>query len=121
MRGSVGRSSGEAGAASGTSGPPSSTGAGAGGTAAGGSAIVGAWAGLGSRTGAWGCGSGVVTVDELVRLVNLAPGDETRIRETLVSLVPDFHVPEKRSDVLTLRTRVSGEHRRISGTRNQLE
>jgi FlaA1/EpsC-like NDP-sugar epimerase len=55
-------------------------------------------------------------IDDLVRQVTLSPADDQRIRDAIVALVPDFHVPEKRSDVLTLRTRVSGEHRRISGS-----
>ncbi len=56
-------------------------------------------------------------IDELIRLATIAPTDEERLRESIIALVPDFHVPEKRNDVLTLRTRVSGEHRRISGNR----
>jgi len=55
-------------------------------------------------------------IDDLIRQVTLSPSDDQRIRDAIVALVPDFHVPEKRSDVLTLRTRVSGEHRRISGS-----
>jgi len=60
-------------------------------------------------------------IDELIRIAAISPTDEPRLRETIVALVPDFHVPERRNDVLTLRTRVSGEHRRITGTRNTLE
>ncbi len=54
-------------------------------------------------------------IDDLIRLAAISPADDQRLRDAIVSLVPDFHVPEKRSDVLTLRTRVSGEHRRITG------
>jgi FlaA1/EpsC-like NDP-sugar epimerase len=62
-------------------------------------------------------------IDELIRLATIAHADEARLRESIIALVPDFHVPERRNDVLTLRTRVSGEHRRISGSRggNALE
>jgi FlaA1/EpsC-like NDP-sugar epimerase len=56
-------------------------------------------------------------IDELIRLATIAHADEARLRESIIALVPDFHVPERRNDVLTLRTRVSGEHRRISGSR----
>jgi FlaA1/EpsC-like NDP-sugar epimerase len=62
-------------------------------------------------------------IDELIRLTSVGAVDEVRLRETIIALVPDFHVPERRNDVLTLRTRVSGEHRRIAGNRggNALE
>ncbi|MBX7118999.1 MAG: polysaccharide biosynthesis protein, partial [Gemmatimonadaceae bacterium] len=55
-------------------------------------------------------------IDELVRMATLLPTEEARLREAIIGLVPDFQVPERRNDVLTLRTRVSGEHRRISGS-----
>lgn len=52
-------------------------------------------------------------VDDLIRLASVVPDDEVRLREAIVAMVPDFQTPEKRSDVLTLRTRVSGELRRM--------
>ena len=51
-------------------------------------------------------------IDELIRLATFAPADELRLRETIIGLVPDFQAPEKRSDVLPIRARISGEHRR---------
>jgi FlaA1/EpsC-like NDP-sugar epimerase len=51
-------------------------------------------------------------IDELIRIAKLFPHEEGKLREMIVALVPDFHVPERRSDVLTLRARISGEHRR---------
>jgi FlaA1/EpsC-like NDP-sugar epimerase len=51
-------------------------------------------------------------IDELLRIAKLFPQDEPQLRDLLVRLVPDFQAPEKRSDVLTLRARISGEHRR---------
>ena len=51
-------------------------------------------------------------IDELIRLATFAPADELRLRETIIGLVPDFQAPEKRPDVLPLRARISGEHRR---------
>ena len=51
-------------------------------------------------------------IDELIRLATFAPADELRLRETIIGLVPDFQAPEKRPDVLPIRARISGEHRR---------
>lgn len=51
-------------------------------------------------------------IDELIRLATVGEVDEGRLREAIIALVPDFQVPERRPEVLTLRTRVSGEHRR---------
>jgi FlaA1/EpsC-like NDP-sugar epimerase len=54
-------------------------------------------------------------IDDLIRLAAVSPAEDARIREAIVALVPDFHVPDRRGDVLTLRTKVSGEHRRVAG------
>ncbi|MCL4214339.1 MAG: polysaccharide biosynthesis protein [Gemmatimonadales bacterium] len=50
-------------------------------------------------------------IDELVGLATHARVDERVLREALQALVPDFHVPERRPDVLPLRPRTTGEHR----------
>ena len=50
-------------------------------------------------------------IGELIRIASLAPTDEARLRRMIAELVPDFHIPAHRSDILSLRDRVSGEHR----------
>lgn len=51
-------------------------------------------------------------IDELIRMAKVAPDEEARLRDMIIELVPDFHVPERGPEVIALRARISGEHRR---------
>ena len=50
-------------------------------------------------------------IDELLRLVALDSIDETRLRQSIIDLVPDFQLPPKGADVLPIAARHSGETR----------
>lgn len=43
-------------------------------------------------------------IDDLIRLVALSPGEEARIRQSIIDLVPDFILPSEPSDVIALRS-----------------
>jgi hypothetical protein len=45
----------------------------------------------------------------LIRLAALSPHDEKKLRASIIDLVPDFNVNDRKGDVLPLRTRRSGE------------
>ena len=50
-------------------------------------------------------------IDELIRLAAFTPAEDARLRESIIELVPDFQVPGRHPDVLSIVPRISGDHR----------